>query len=77
MVSGDPSAFSVGGCQLSVAEPVVAVDATVISNGPSSSLFVPSEATIVMLLNLPVDELDGVPASLPVAGSNVAQAGLL
>ena len=30
-----------------------------------------------MLLNFPVDELDGVPASLPVVVLNVAQAGLL
>ena len=46
-------------------------------NGPSWLLLVPSEATIVTPAKVPVDELDGVPASLPVCVSNDAQVGLL
>ena len=60
-----------------MAEPVVAVDATVMSNGPSWLLLLPSEATIVTPVKVPVDELDGVPASLPLLVSNEAQTGLL
>ena len=69
--------LSVGGVQLSVAEPVVVVDDTTIANVGREAVRLLSLTLMPMFEYVPVCALLGVPDSLPVVVLNVAQAGLL
>jgi hypothetical protein len=71
-----PFVFCVGGVQLSVAEPVVVVDATTIANAGSEAVELPSLTRMTMFEYVPVCVLLGVPDSLPVVVLKAAQAGL-
>ena len=75
-VSGEPSVFSVGGCQLNVAVPSVA-DATSTENAGRVLEAWPSETLIRMDANVPDTVDEGVPLSRPVDASKLAHAGLL
>ena len=69
--------FEVGGCQLSVADPVVWEPVTEMENGASALEARPPLTVMRTSLKTPVDDVDGVPLSRPVLVSNVAHAGLL
>jgi tRNA A37 threonylcarbamoyladenosine synthetase subunit TsaC/SUA5/YrdC len=77
LVSAEPSLFSVGATQESVAVPVpgIPVAVTVMLNAGSEALAVPSATVITIPEVVPASLTAGVPDNWPVLVLKVAQAG--
>ena len=74
-LSAEPSVFSVGVSQVSVAAPACAAETAMLKGG-SEAARLPSETEITMFAKVVTSPAAGVPLRRPLRESKVAQAGL-